>query len=73
MTSAAPTDLRHQTADRPRARTEQWAVGDVLTLGNVCWCIRILNGQHVELEAMNVNNGIWWTTTLGNLPDKEKQ
>jgi hypothetical protein len=48
-----------------------WKVGDQIIVGNVRWIIRILRGQHVELEAANVPAGIWWSTTLDRLPAKE--
>jgi hypothetical protein len=34
------------------------------------WSRRILDGQNVELEASSVPAGIWWRTTLGNIPAK---
>nr|WP_274635550.1 hypothetical protein [Microbacterium bovistercoris] len=47
-----------------------WEVGDLIELGQTRWVVRIITGDHVELEAMNVPAGIWWTTTLAHLPDK---
>lgn len=70
-TASSPKDLRHQDTTGPRKHTATWAVGDIISVGSTRWCIRILNGQHVELEAMNVNSGIWWTTRLNQLPEKE--
>ena len=54
----------------PRPKTEAWGEGDVVIVGRVRWAIRILQGEHVELEAMNVPSGMWWTTTLDRLPEK---
>lgn len=57
-------------AEAPRPRTATWQEGDALTLGRTRWIIRVLRGEHVELEAANVPAGIWWTTTLDKLPEK---
>lgn len=67
---ADPVRLNDTPTDTRRPVTPDWAVGDVVQVGRVRWIIRILNDQHVELEATNVPAGIWWTTTLNNLPDK---
>lgn len=49
----------------------KWRVGDPVTVGDVRWIIRILSRGTVELESANtVNHGIWWKTTLSNLPEK---
>ncbi|OIU88629.1 hypothetical protein [Microbacterium sp. AR7-10] len=55
----------------PRRPTTTWQVDDMLTVGNVRWVIRELTGERVRLEALNTPAGIWWDTTLSNLPDKE--
>lgn len=55
----------------PRPATAAWVEGDAFTLGRTRWIIRVLRGDHVELEASNVPAGIWWTTTIDNLPEKE--
>ncbi|ALJ20394.1 hypothetical protein [Microbacterium sp. No. 7] len=54
----------------PRPKTLTWEVGDVVQCGSVRWALRTITGQAVELEAMNVPHGIWWRTTLGELPAK---
>lgn len=52
-------------------KTKTWQVGDVVTVGSVRWVIRtITKGKGVELEATSVSPGIWWRTTLANLPRK---
>lgn len=65
-----PIELRDHTTDAPRPKTAHWAVGDIVQRGSVRWCIRMITRQTVELEAMNAPAGIWWTTTLDQLPDK---
>jgi hypothetical protein len=49
----------------------KWRIGDPVTVGDVRWIIRLIIRDHVELEAANTtNHGIWWKTTLSNLPEK---
>lgn len=56
-------------APTPKRLATEWRLDDVVQVGSVRWAIRILNPDgHVELEALNVQPGIWWTTTLDNLP-----
>ncbi len=66
----APDDLRLIDTDGPRARSPQWQVGDIVYTGGTRWIIRILDGEQVELEASSAPAGIWWRTTLANLPAK---
>lgn len=56
-------------ASRPRPLVAKRKIGEIVQVGNTRWIIRVLNGEHVELEASNVAPGIWWTTTLSNLPN----
>ncbi|WP_345750091.1 hypothetical protein [Microbacterium rhizophilus] len=55
----------------PRPKALGWRIGDLVVLGSTRWVIRTLVGEQVELEATNTPTGIWWTTTLDKLPDKE--
>jgi hypothetical protein len=49
----------------------KWRIGDPVTVGDVRWIIRLIIRDQVELEAANTtNHGIWWKTTLSNLPEK---
>lgn len=65
-----PLDLAaHGTG--PRARSLAWKVGDSVMVGAARWLIRTIVGEQVELEASSVTAGIWWRTTLDNLPTKE--
>jgi hypothetical protein len=59
------------TTTKPRPKTTGWEVGDVVQLGSARWIIRTITGRQVELDASNAPGGIWWTTTLNNLPEKE--
>lgn len=70
MRATAPDDLRHTTADTPRRRSTAWEVGDVVYTGETRWIIRVITGDAVELEASSAAAGIWWRTTLANLPAK---
>ncbi len=54
----------------PREKTPNWSVGDVVMDGRVRWIIRTIVRRKVELEASNAMCGIWWHTTLDNLPTK---
>lgn len=54
------------TVDRPK-----WSVDDLVVVGSTRWIIRSIRGDRAELEASNVSPGIWWTTTVDNLPPKE--
>lgn len=48
-----------------------WQPGDTVTVGSTRWIIRALNRQtrKVALASSNTtNSGIWWNTTLDNLP-----
>lgn len=66
----SPTLNPYKRAPRLTVKAKTWTVDDVVHVGSTRWAIRVLNGDHVELEAMNVSPGIWWTTTLTQLPDK---
>lgn len=66
----APDDLRHADPTGPRTRTAQWVVGDTVQTGSSRWIIRVITGDDVELEASSTDPGIWWRTTLANLPEK---
>jgi hypothetical protein len=58
------------TITPPRPKSLVWQVGDLVQLGSARWIIRTITGRDVELEASNAPSGIWWTTTLNNLPEK---
>ena len=61
------------TTTTPRERSKNWQVGDIVQVGAVRWAIRtITKGRGVELEAMSASPGMWWTTTLANLPKKTR-
>lgn len=70
MRGTAPDDLRIRDTTGPRRRSDDWSVGDVVTLGRERWAIRVITGTRVELEAFNTLSGIWWTTTLDRIPEK---
>lgn len=66
--------MNARTAPTPRPRSLSWAIGDLVVVGSTRWVIRNIVGDHVEFEATNVSAaGIWWTTTLDRLPDKEQR
>jgi hypothetical protein len=53
--------------DRVKKPKPKWRIGDPVTVGEV----RLIIRDRVELEAANTtNHGIWWKTTLTNLPEK---
>lgn len=58
-----------QLAPRPRPLIGKRAVGEVVQIGRTRWIIRLLRGEHVELEASNISPRVWWTTTLSSLPN----
>lgn len=56
-----------------KAAAPRWAVDDVVTIGAVRWAIRSIQGNRVQLEALNANAGIIWDTTLDKLPERTVQ
>lgn len=65
-----PVDLADTPTGSPRPRATTWQVGDTVQVGAVRWVVQVVSGDRVELEASSVSPGIWWRTTLANLPAK---
>lgn len=62
----------YKRAPKLTVTEHSWKVNDIVLVGSTRWIIRAVNGEHVELEAANVSPGIWWSTTVAQLPEKNR-
>lgn len=62
----------YKRAPKLQVTEHSWKVNDTVTVGSTRWIVRVVKGEHIELEAANVTPGIWWTTTTAHLPEKSR-